>query len=429
MYKEPLEGYQTFRRYNAWGELMKVSLVIIFILSIASCFTQNLLNQPESIVYDQINDRYLVSNFGDGSIVAINNVGEQSYFSTELTRLAALYIYEEMLLAASNLDPYVGLVGFDLNTDEMILFIPIFESALLNDITSDNQGYVYITDYWDTKIFKVDIQNQNYWIYAVDGLQDPNGIIFDEINNRLITTSTFSGTWPLLEVSLADSSVNVLVNTYISSQDGLARDNEGNYYFSSWYYNACFRFDPQFSEPAEIFSENHSGPADIYCDNVNNLLCIPNFNSNTVELIPIDLIVAEDVEIPEAEIEMCNYPNPFNPSTVISFQVSDVRGQQDVELGIYNIKGQKIKTYKLNDIMPVTLSEVEGPTGIPDIPNSLPFDSAQGDRVWESRSISNQYSITWNGTDNNGNEVPSGVYFYKISTNKVEKTKKMILLR
>lgn len=415
---------------------MKVSLVIIFILSIASCFAQNLLNQPESIVYDQINDRYLVSNFGDGSVVAIDDQGQQSYFSNELTRLAALYIYEDMLLAASNLEPYMGLVGFDLNTDELILFIPIFESVLLNDITSDEMGYVYITDYWDTKIFKVDVQGQSYWIYAIEGLQEPNGILFDEVHNRLITTSTISGSWPLLEVNLADSSVNVLVNTYIPSQDGIARDINGNFYLSSWYYESCYRFDPEFFEPPEMFSSGHSGPADIYCDNVNNLLCIPNFNSNTVEFIPIDLNAVEEIIIPEVEIELSNYPNPFKPSgagrgpgTVISFQISGVRAGEDVELGIYNIKGQKIKTYKLNDIVPVTLSEVEGRTGIPDIPNSIPFDFAQGDRIWESRSISNQYSITWNGTDNSGKEVPAGVYLYSISIKNLTKTKKMILLR
>jgi len=365
---------------------MRGLLLIVIISSLVSLAGQNLLNQPESIVYDQINDRYLVSNFGDGTIVQIDSEGEQSYFSTELTRLAALYIYEDMLLAASNLDPYVGLVGFDLYSDVIAIFIPILGSSLLNDITSDTEGNIYITDYWDTKIYKIDMETQEHWIYAVEGLNDPNGLYFDEINDRLITTSHVTGTYPLHGVSLADSSVSVVIDTYIPSQDGIARDNNGNYYLSSWYYNACYRFDPDFSEPAEMFSSNHSGPADIYCDNVNNLLCVPNFNSNSVEFIPIDLNNGDEVEIPEPVIELSNFPNPFNPSTTISFTINS----ESADLEIFNIKGQKIIQYSI---------------------------------------FNNQSSITWDGTDDNGAEVPAGLYFYTITSNKVTKTKKMILLK
>jgi hypothetical protein len=41
---------------------------------------QNLLSNPESVVCDSLQDRYPVSNFGDGSIVQIDPRGNQSYF-------------------------------------------------------------------------------------------------------------------------------------------------------------------------------------------------------------------------------------------------------------------------------------------------------------------------------------------------------------
>ncbi|MFC1887222.1 T9SS type A sorting domain-containing protein [Candidatus Cloacimonadota bacterium] len=371
--------------------------LIIFLFTLTVGLSgQNLLNQPESIVYDQINDRYLVSNYGDGSIVAMTIGGEQSYFSTELTRIAGLYIYGDTLLVASNLAPYVSLIGFNLHTDEMVINIPIPESSLLNDITSDAEGYVYITDFWNTKIFKVDIPAQNYWIYMIEGLSDPNGIIYDEDNNRLVVTSTAEG-YPLHEVNLEDSTVSVITYTNIPSQDGLARDPNGNYYLSSWYYNACFRFDAGFSGPAEQVSSGHAGPADIFFDEQYNFLWIPNFNSNSVEFVPIDINAAEEAEIPEPVFDISNYPNPFNPCTTISFS-SNTEITEVTELYICNIKGQKVRT------IPVS------------------FNSAQDD----SRK---SYSVTWNGTDNNGNEVPAGIYFYTLNTDKHSKTKKMILLK
>ncbi|MDA3814556.1 MAG: T9SS type A sorting domain-containing protein [Candidatus Cloacimonetes bacterium] len=88
-----------------------------------------------------------------------------------------------------------------------------------------------------------------------------------------------------------------------------------------------------------------------------------------------------------------NYPNPFNPSTTISFSLNN-DNVENAELIIYNVKGQKIKTF------PVILSGVEG-----------------------------QSSITWNGTNESGKSVTSGVYLYKLKTGDRTFTRKMLLLK
>jgi len=91
-----------------------------------------------------------------------------------------------------------------------------------------------------------------------------------------------------------------------------------------------------------------------------------------------------------------NYPNPFNPKTTISFQLSADSDLNDVELMIYNIKGQKIKD------LPVILS--------------LSKDKGLSQVVWE-------------GTDANNQPVSSGIYLYKLKAGKEVQTKKMILLK
>ncbi len=93
--------------------------------------------------------------------------------------------------------------------------------------------------------------------------------------------------------------------------------------------------------------------------------------------------------------DFSNYPNPFNPTTTISFNLT-TEIIEDAELIIYNLKGQKIRVF---DVIP---SGVEG--------------------------TSNQ-QVVWNGTDQNNQPVSSGIYFYKLRIGDFEMNRKMLLLK
>ena len=85
-----------------------------------------------------------------------------------------------------------------------------------------------------------------------------------------------------------------------------------------------------------------------------------------------------------------NYPNPFNPVTQIRF---DLPNTSNVDLVIYNMLGQKIKSFNMQNV----------PAGY--------------------------HGITWNATNDFGVAVSAGVYLYQIQTQEFIKTKKMILLK
>ncbi len=102
-------------------------------------------------------------------------------------------------------------------------------------------------------------------------------------------------------------------------------------------------------------------------------------------------VSGEPKEVPPTTITLRqNYPNPFNPSTQISYNLSNA---SNVELTIYNIQGQKVK---------ILLNKFQ---------------------------IAGEKTIVWDGKDNSGTAVTSGVYIYHLRTGGSHETKKMILMR
>ena len=100
-----------------------------------------------------------------------------------------------------------------------------------------------------------------------------------------------------------------------------------------------------------------------------------------------------EVVIIDEEILLSNYPNPFNPTTTISFSLT-AKDAKNAKIEIYNIKGQKIKTL-----------------------------------VGEQLDVG-EHLVVWDGKDENNNPVSSGIYFYKLNVNgKTEAVKKCLLLK
>jgi hypothetical protein len=86
------------------------------------------------------------------------------------------------------------------------------------------------------------------------------------------------------------------------------------------------------------------------------------------------------------------YPNPFNPTTTIKYSIASTG---HVSLKIYNAAGQLVRTL---------------------------VDEEQSPRP-------EGFSATWNGRGNRGEDVASGVYFYKLTAKEYSQTKKMVLLK
>ncbi|UCC78989.1 MAG: T9SS type A sorting domain-containing protein [Candidatus Zixiibacteriota bacterium] len=361
-----------------------IALLAMIAISSPSASAQNLLNNPESVVYDSLHDRYLVSNFGDGSIVAIASDGTQSYFDTTLTRIAGILNKRDTLFVASNDSPYIGLVAYSLQTDDMLFFLPIPSVGLLNDLDYDNQGYIYISDYWDDKLWRVDMNAMSCTLF-VDPLQAPNGVICDTLNNRLLVISVVPGTRPIVAVDFTNGSTSVVVYTYGYAGDGLAWDDQGRLYTSEWSTNSCHRYDTSFTHPPETVSSGHDGPADIYINRRDNILCVPNFYRHDVDFVDLNQSSADDITIPQNYYSLSNYPNPFNAGTTIKYSLES---EGPVSIQVFDLMGRRIET----------------------LVNTM--QNAGG------------HCIIWNA-----DRYSSGTYFYRIKAGEYSETRKMMLVK
>ena len=107
--------------------------------------------------------------------------------------------------------------------------------------------------------------------------------------------------------------------------------------------------------------------------------------------VPLRLPEAQRLEVPPRAFRLQqNVPNPFNPVTAIAFELPE---EVHVQLEVYNLVGQRLRTL---------VGEVR-PAG--------------------------RYDVSWDGQDDMGRNVSSGIYFYRLTAGQFRATRRMMLLR
>ncbi len=160
----------------------------------------------------------------------------------------------------------------------------------------------------------------------------------------------------------------------------------GVYDYFSWIPDGCIFFSQLLTEediPHELLSFN-GGHSNMVRQRIEEQI-FPFFSN----ILECDSLVSINYsESGMEKLKLNNYPNPFNPETTIFFKIpSRVLGQNptrdfNTRIEIYNLEGQKVKTFSNLQI------------------NKSP----------------NQ-QIIWDGTDDNGNQQPTGIYFINLKVN------------
>jgi hypothetical protein len=142
-----------------------------------------------------------------------------------------------------------------------------------------------------------------------------------------------------------------------------------------------------------IFDHSNDDDLDIFV-NISNwdFISAPRVNLLYENLLTPNSAIGDELftAVPEKEPQITNYPNPFNPNTTIAFNLPE---SQKVSLAIYDVQGKLIKT------------------------------------LINKTKQAGYHSVIWNGKDENGKEVSSGFYFYRIESENFSQSKKCLLLK
>ncbi len=151
-------------------------------------------------------------------------------------------------------------------------------------------------------------------------------------------------------------------------------------------------FDSAFWSPASHLTFTRHD-AKVYYPRDNMPVCYRIYEG-TVEVVPTDVEwiegSAEEENRPTGFSVSQNYPNPFNPVTEFKFDISHA---SHVKIEIFNLLGQKVRTLADEDMTP------------------------------------GSYVVDWDGNDERGVEVSSGIYFYRMWADELSDIKKMVLLK
>ena len=331
---------------------MKFMMLLLVNVCMISTLSGQLLNNPDSIVWDHVNNQWLVSNYGTGEIIAIDSENVQSVFSDWLCSTRGLKIKDDKLYAASSYD----LAIFDLAGAylENLIYIP--EAVQLNDLDFDSEGNLYVSDYLANNVYKVNVEELTYELLIDYDLYVPNGLIFDESNNRIIAAAQDQSSSVIFGIDVTTAESEIISNLNIFALDGFAMDSVGNIYVSSWETDAVYRYNGNniCTDPLIVVSDVDD-PADIYIRQSDNLLAIPLFNENTIVFVPLEITSENENTIEKTEISQIScYPNPFKLNSGNSRGMSlsfnnTTKETENTQIEIYNLKGQKVKTILLSN--------------------------------------------------------------------------------
>ena len=355
----------------------------------STTWAQEGVNSIGNVVVDAVagrgSDGYLaVATHGNG--VYTSSLNQSPVVST----VASVYMNEDTTAT-------ISIATSDLDNDPVTASVKSDTSALKVSLASN-----VITLTPDTNWFG----NANIIITANDGITSDSVVVPVTVNNLQDRPTVFSWIFPELKDTLNVSKSNTLSDYTFKWTQSKDVDRDTITYWVNMSINNI-QWSTSLGKSTDttlVISYARfmsSWPSAI------NMLSAATFNMEVYATDGIDTVSGAggtrnvfierygyldiaDGTLPQSFALHPNYPNPFNPSTSITF---DLPEQSNVNLNIYNALGQLVKSYSYNNY----------PAG--------------------------SYKVRWNGKNVFGQPLSAGVYIYQLRAGKFVKSRKMILLK
>ena len=248
------------------------------------------LDNPESVVYDPVNDVLYVSNVngaanekdGNGYIAKVSLTGEiiNKHWITGLDAPKGLAIASNKLYTA-DIDT---LVEIDIANSSINNRYTVADAKFLNDVAANPQGRVFASDMVMNRIHSLDNGEFSIWLES-PGLLNPNGLHVQ--GNDLVIgawgvmTDGFNTETPghLLRVSLADKSIHAIGDgSPVGNLDGVEEDTDGSFYITDWMAGKLFHVSP--AGQVELLLALEQGMADHEFLPASGLILLPMMMNN-----------------------------------------------------------------------------------------------------------------------------------------------------
>jgi len=332
---------------------------LFFLLFLTSGFAQNIVS-AESVEYDVVNQRFLISN--RDNILARDFNGNFSVFGSTSAS-------HGMEILGNTLFALEGSVvkGIDLTTELLVMELTIPGSIFLNGISNDGQSKIYVSDFSGQKIYELevgDLDNPTYTTLVDNTQSTPNGLLYEKDENRLLFL-TWGNNASIRAVDLDDQSISTVFSSSFGNFDGIAKDTAGSYYISSWSPDQIFVLENDFTNPTELMIPGIDAPADIGFAQDSCVLGIPIGDDVIFFQLEKESETSTISTATESGIRMGIQGNPISERSMIYYELPSA---DKVELQIINAQGkvihQLVKRQQNAGAFWVSLAGISIPSGI-----------------------------------------------------------------
>jgi hypothetical protein len=238
--------------------------------------TDTTLSRPESVLFDATSKTLYVSNIGDiekkgnGSISKISPDGKiiNRYWVTGLTAPKGLGLYKNLLYAAEQTTVAV----IDINKASVVQHIPFEGAEMLNDISIDPKGIVYVSDTRKNRVYR--IENGKASVY-LENMNSANGLLATGTTLYILTGTS---------VQKADVNKNLttLTDGIEGGADGIEMINNHEFIVTGWAGVIYLVKDNGTKQVLLDTRDKKINSADLGYDPVSKTVYIPEMTSNCV---------------------------------------------------------------------------------------------------------------------------------------------------
>ncbi len=317
--------------------MRKILFLLVFsVLSLSHLHSQELAS-PESIVWDHINERYLVSNAGDGLLRAVTQDGESSLFGLEAKASHGLLVIGERLYACYR----TTVRSYDLRTEALVDVYTISGAKFLNGICTDRDGQLYLTDFTTKSIYQVsldadgDMQSSFTW-KNLDRI--PNGIAYEAHGDEIIALSWGSDA-EIFCIDRSSARIKMREPTGHDNLEGILIDGN-DIYISAWSPPAILHYEHGIAEGAEeMVVDELEKPTGLVLGRDGELL---HLRSDASEIVGLAKASASDGR---GALKMSAFPNPVSVNSLVSYELVE---SGDVRISVYDCRGNLIEDLGTN---------------------------------------------------------------------------------